>query len=217
MDTAQRIAQFEHMAGADPDNDMAHFSLAGAYAQAERWPEAAAAYLRCVEVNPDMSKARQLAGEALAKAGDEEKAKAVLAEGYVEAAKRGDRLPQRAMAERLEALGAEVPELDAEVEREAERLAAAQPGGFVCARTGRPGAQLPRPPFRGPVGSWIHEHISAETWRTWIGQGTKVINELRLDMSRGEDQDAYDKHMHEFLGIDDALLEKLRSESPSNA
>ena len=36
MDLAQRIAQFENMAHADPDNEMAHFSLGGAYAQACR-------------------------------------------------------------------------------------------------------------------------------------------------------------------------------------
>ena len=33
MDTAARIAQFENMAQADPDNEMAHYSLAGAYLQ----------------------------------------------------------------------------------------------------------------------------------------------------------------------------------------
>ena len=50
---------------------------------------------------------------------------------------------------------------------------------------------------------WIRDNISAETWHEWIGQGTKVINELRLDFSREEDQAVYDQHMYEFLGIDD--------------
>ena len=47
---------------------------------------------------------------------------------------------------------------------------------------------------------------SQETWTEWIGQGTKVINELRLDLSREEDQEAYDQHMHEFLGVDPEAL-----------
>jgi len=57
MDTNQRIAQFENMVAADPDNDMAHFSLGGAYAQAERWKDAAEAYLACVAKNAAMTKA----------------------------------------------------------------------------------------------------------------------------------------------------------------
>ena len=69
----------------------------------------------------------------------------------------------------------------------AERLRAS--GTFVCLRTGRPGTKLDKPPFRGRLGQWIFENISAETWKDWIGQGTKVINELRLDFSRERDQE----------------------------
>ena len=42
MDLDQRIAQFENMAAEDEANDMAHFSLGGAYLQAGRHAEAAA-------------------------------------------------------------------------------------------------------------------------------------------------------------------------------
>ena len=37
MDLDTRIAQFEKMATDDPSNDMAHFSLGGAYQQAGRF------------------------------------------------------------------------------------------------------------------------------------------------------------------------------------
>ena len=203
MDIEQRIAQFENMCSADPENDMAHFSLGGAYAQAERHADAAASFLRCVELNPAMSKAYQLAAESLLKAGQAQQAAEVATEGYMSAAERGDLLPKNAMGEILESLGKPLPEVD---ESEAPQ---ATPGGFVCQRTGRPGSQLSRPPMKGPVGRWIYENISAETWRMWIGQGTKVINELRLDFSREEDQEAYDRHMREFLGIDDKVLEQI--------
>ena len=46
-------------------------------------------------------------------------------------------------------------------------------------------------------------------WQTWIAQGTKVINELRLDFSREEDQKVFDQYMCEFLGIDEALYGEL--------
>ena len=65
MDNAERIAQFENMCQADPENDMAHFSLGGAYAQSERYAEAAQSYLNCIKANDAMSKARQLAAECL--------------------------------------------------------------------------------------------------------------------------------------------------------
>jgi Fe-S cluster biosynthesis and repair protein YggX len=61
------------------------------------------------------------------------------------------------------------------------------------------------------VGEWIQKNISAETWKTWIGQGTKVINELRLDFSRDKDQEVYDQHMHEYLGIDAPTMDKIRA------
>lgn len=69
------------------------------------------------------------------------------------------------------------------------------------------------PPFKGAIGAWIQENISNETWNDWIGQGTKVINELRLDFSRDEDQETYERQMYEFLGIDDDLLASLGVET----
>ena len=61
----ERITQFENMAEADPDNDMAHFSLGNAYLKAYRHSDAARSLQRCIELNDQMSKAYQLAGQAL--------------------------------------------------------------------------------------------------------------------------------------------------------
>jgi Fe-S cluster biosynthesis and repair protein YggX len=200
----QRIAQFENMAAADPTNDMAHFSLGQAYMQAGRAAEAAKSFERCIQLNADMSKAYQLAGEAMIAAGWADKAVATLNRGYEVAASKGDEMPRKAIADVLRSIGREPPELSAEVRKAAEQIK--HSGVFICRRTGRPGTKLPSPPFRGHIGQWIYENISAETWNDWIGQGTKVINELRLDFSREEDQETYDRHMREFLGIDEAAL-----------
>jgi Fe-S cluster biosynthesis and repair protein YggX len=205
MDINQRIAQFENMVQADPDNDMAHFSLGGAYAQAERWSDAATAYLNCIARNQTMSKAYQLAGDALIKSGDKDKAAAVLTEGFKTAAERGDRMPQKAMGDLLEKLGVPLPEI------KSRASAPAPTGPMTDAVSGRAGSKLPRPPFKGPVGQWIFENVTRETFDAWIAQGTKVINELRLDLSRDEDSALYDKHMREFLGIDDDLYAKLQA------
>jgi len=203
-----RIAQFENMAEADPGNDMAHFSLGSAYLQASRAAEAARSLLRSIELNAEMSKAYQLAGDALIKAGWVDQAVETLEKGHEVATAKGDMMPRQAIEDLLRSIGREPPAASPAAEAEAEKLRAS--GTFVCRRTGRAGTQLPEPPMRGPVGAWIRENISAETWHDWIGQGTKVINELRLDFSREQDQDVYDQHMFEYLGIEPELLAKLQ-------
>lgn len=205
----QRIAQFENMTAADPENDMAHFSLGNAYLQAGRAGEAAKSFERTTSINPEMSKAFQMAGEAMIQAGWEDRAVTMLESGWKVAATRGDLMVRDAISDRLVSIGRAAPEADESVKKEAEAFAAS--GSFVCSRTGRAGSKMEHPPFKGPIGAWILEHISRETWNDWIGQGTKVINELRLDFSRDEDQEVYDRHMREFLGIDDDLLSELQS------
>jgi len=206
-ETDERIARFEFMTQADPDNDMAHFSLGSAYLQAERAAEASRSLLRCLELNPDMSKAYQLAGEALIAAGWTDQAVETLEHGFEIAAGKGDVMPRDAIANLLVSIGRTPPELSEQVVKEAERVRSSD--AFVCSRSGRPGSQLPDPPMRGPLGEWIYENISAETWQEWIDQGTKVINELRLDFSREQDQEVFEQHMCEFLGIEPALRAQL--------
>ena len=60
---------------------------------------------------------------------------------------------------------------------------------------------LEEPPLPGAIGQWILEHVDVDTWNAWIGQGTKVINELRLDFSKVEDQKSFEGYMIDFLGI----------------
>jgi Fe-S cluster biosynthesis and repair protein YggX len=217
MDSAldERIARFEYMANADPRNEMAHFSLGSAYLQAQRAGEAAESFLRAIELNPEMSKAYQLAGEAMIAAGWTDRAVETLERGYEISARKGDLAPKRAIADLLRSIGREAPRLGREVEESAARLATS--GGFICRRTGRPGTKMAEPPFKGPIGLWIQENIAQETWREWIAQGTKVINELRLDFSRETDQETFDQHMHEFLGIDETVLGELESRRAGGA
>jgi Fe-S cluster biosynthesis and repair protein YggX len=205
--SVDRIAQFEKMASADPTNEMAHFSLGKAYLDASRHAEAARSFERCVELAPDMSKAYQLGGQAMIGAAWTDRAVEFMNRGYETAARKGDLMPKNAIGELLRSIGREPPKLGAEVDAAAERLKAS--GSFICQRTGRPGNKLSSPPFKGVIGQWIFENISAETWKQWIGQGTKVINELRLDFSRDKDQETYDQHMREFLGIDAEVLERI--------
>jgi hypothetical protein len=147
-----RIAQFEKMCNEDPSNDMAHFSLGGACNQAGRFADAAKAFSTCFALNPGFSKAYQLAGTALMACQDTEQAKKVLLDGFHVAATKGDLMPKNAIAELLQKLGEPVPEIESEGPAIPE-------GSFMCQVTGKPGHEMTRPPFKGPVGAWIHERL----------------------------------------------------------
>ena len=56
-------------------------------------------------------------------------------------------------------------------------------------------------PFSGELGDRIHNSVCAPCFREWIGQGTKVVNELRLNLTEKHAQDVYDQHMKEYLNL----------------
>ncbi len=198
MDTNDRIMQWEKMTQADPENSMGWFSLGNAYKDAQRPEDAAAAFNHAIKLDAGLSRAYQLLGQVLIQLGRNDEAGKVLADGYRTAAERGDVMPQRAMGALLEKLGKPVPSVTAKA---APVVELDDKNAVIDRRTGKPGQRLPDPPMRGPVGQLIYENFSQDTWREWIGMGTKVINELRLDFSNLEHQRVYEQHMLEWLGI----------------
>ena len=200
MDTEllhRRIAQWEKMTSDDPGNAMGWFSLGTAYREAGREQEAARSLRKAIELDENLSRAYQLLAQVLISCGADEPAYEVLQKGYPIAAKRGDTMPLRAMESLFKKLGKTPPV----IERPQPPQATATGEVVVDRRTGQPGPRLAKPPMRGPLGLYIQDHYSSTTWQEWIRQGTKVINELRLDFSRLDHQDTYDLHMMEWLGF----------------
>ncbi len=198
-----RISQFKQMAEADPNNELGHLSLGKAYLEAGRFKEATVPLSRALSLNPALSKAYQLLGEAWSKAGERTKAVDILARGVTVADEQGDRSPRDAMAQNLRELGAEIPSFS--------RVSASAPAnspeisqsGFRCSRCGKPHGQLAKVPFKGILGAKIAANVCQSCWREWIGMGTKVINELGLQLSNSEAQATYDQYMIEFLQLED--------------
>ncbi|MCP4594085.1 MAG: tetratricopeptide repeat protein [bacterium] len=199
MSPQERIQQFKNMADADPENELCHFSLAKAYLDAERSADAADSFERVLQLNPGYSRAYHLKAEAQLKTEQRAEAIATLRKGVAVAAARGDLMPRNAMGELLRSLGEFVPEL--EVAREAPRSETGD-GSFLCGRCHRSGGKLPERPFKGEIGERIGATICADCWREWIGMGTKVINELGLQLSDPRAQEVYDQHMKEFLMLE---------------
>jgi len=202
-DIDQRIAQFRNMAEADPNNELGHFSLGKAYLEAGRFPEAVASLARALELNPSLSKVYHLLGDAAMKSGDKKKAIDVMTRGVEVADEQGDRMPRESMAKLLTELGAAVPAPRVAPSGANEKTAKSARSGFKCSRCGRPDDPLDRPPFKGAVGLKIGANVCKACWRDWIAMGTKVINELGLQLSSPEAQSAYDMHMIEFLQLED--------------
>ncbi len=183
-----KIERFQNMATADPTNDMAHFSLGSAYLDAEQFKEATASFEECIKLNSEMTRAMELGGTALLQLGKLDDAKEMLIRGYEQAAARGEMRVRDGIASAMLEAGLEVPEVESTTNTST-------------------GQSLEEAPLPGAVGKWILEHVDADLWNVWIGQGTKVINELRLDFSREEDQKAYEDYMVEFLGVPSEIVE----------
>ncbi len=194
-DITDRIERFENMATADPSNDMAHFSLGSAYLDAEKYVQAAVSFQTCVELNADMTRAMELGGSALMQAGQASEAETLLRKGFMQASSRGEMRVKDGIAAILKAAGLPIPEMDA--------------GSAPTSGGGKP---LEKSPLPGPIGDWIASNILSDAWEGWIAQGTKVINELRLDFSRDEDQRVYEDYMAEFLSIPKEIIEQDRTQ-----
>lgn len=195
-----RIAQFRKMAQDDPENELGHFSLGKALLEDGQFVDAAVAFQKTVELNPQISKAYQLLGQSLISAGNPAGAIPFLTQGCEIADERGENMPRDEMAKLLKQIGAEVP-----VSKRAAGPKIEGVGGFACQRpgcmAGPRAVQLQRPPMSDELGQQVYNSICAECWQEWLGQGVKVINELRLDLSDEKGQQTYDQYMKEFLGL----------------
>ncbi len=200
MNAEERITQFKNMIESDPDNELGHFSLGKAYVDAEQFAEAQAPLRRVLELNRSYSKAYQLLGQALISSGKREEAVAILKRGYEVASERGDVMPRDGIAAMLADLN-ESPPAVSEPSSDSRQINGSQAKGFRCRRCGRPHGKLSELPFKGTLGEQILSSICTECWREWIPMGTKVINELGLQLSDPRAEAVYDEHMKEFLQL----------------
>ena len=191
-----RIEQFRKMTEADPSNELGHFSLGRELLAAGEHEAAVRSFEKCLELNPNISKAYQLEAQALLKLQRKGEAIAKLTAGVQRADERGEMMPRNEMAAMLKELGAPVPQFKS---GSADRPLGE--GEVQCARCNRIARKLPKPPFSNAQGREIFEKVCADCWREWIPMGTKVINELRLPLNDPQAQKIYDQHMMEFLNL----------------
>ncbi len=68
-----------------------------------------------------------------------------------------------------------------------------------CAKLGRELLGLDRPPFPGPLGKRIYEHISKEAWALWQQQAVLIMNHYGLNMADPRAQDFLLREMEAFF------------------
>jgi Fe-S cluster biosynthesis and repair protein YggX/urease gamma subunit len=196
-ETNERIERFKTMADADPQNELGHFSLGRALIDAGRFAEAIEPLRRATAINSNLSKAYQLVAQCLLKENRQGEAVATLTQGVRIADARGDVMPRNEMVEMLKTLGAAVPEIKT---APAQAVAVGE-GQVLCKRCGKLAPKLPSQPMRSELGKLVYENVCAPCWREAIGMGTKVINELRLDLSDPRAQTVWDQNIREFLNL----------------
>ena len=136
METTDRIAQWENMTQADPDNSMGWLSLGTAYKDAERTEDAVVALQKAIGLDQSLSRAYQLLGQVLVGLKRNDEAGQVLATGYTTAVRQGDVMPEKAMGTLLEKIGQAIPQVDRPVDTGRPVVDAST---IVDRRTGRPG------------------------------------------------------------------------------
>jgi Fe-S cluster biosynthesis and repair protein YggX len=193
----ERITRFQAMTEADPTNELAFFSLGRAFVDGGEPAQAIPPLQRVLALNSGFSKAYSLLGTAQKDAGDTAGAIDTLTRGYRIAHDKGDLMPRNDMAMMLKEMGAPVPEIKVEDLTPEDASA----GRIKCSRCGRVAPKMPNRPFSGELGDQIHATVCGPCFKEWIAQGTKVINELRLNLTEKPAQDVYDQHMKEFLNI----------------
>lgn len=196
VDLKARIEQFRTMADANPQDELAFFSLGRALLDYGDTQQAVPAFQRVIALNPKMSKAYQLLARAQLESGDKDGSIDTLKQGARIAHDRGDLMPKNEMLRMLKEHGIEMPELGS-----AQAARPVTEGEVLCKRCGQVKPKMARPPFSHAQGKMIQESICADCWREWIGMGTKVINELRLPLSDPQAQKVFDQHMLEFLNL----------------
>jgi Fe-S cluster biosynthesis and repair protein YggX len=75
-----------------------------------------------------------------------------------------------------------------------------------CVKLGRELPGLDEPPWPGPLGPRIYEHVSAEAWEMWEERMKMILNEYRLMPWQKEAQDLVVKHMEDFFFGEGAAL-----------
>ena len=68
-----------------------------------------------------------------------------------------------------------------------------------CAKLKQEAEGMPKPPFPGPLGDKIFNHISKKAWQMWLSHQTMLINEYRLSLIDPKAREFLQEEMQKFF------------------
>lgn len=68
-----------------------------------------------------------------------------------------------------------------------------------CVKLGIEAEGLDKPPFPGPKGEEIFNHVSKQAWQLWLSKQTMLINETRLASFDPKARAFLEEERHKFL------------------
>jgi Fe-S cluster biosynthesis and repair protein YggX len=68
-----------------------------------------------------------------------------------------------------------------------------------CVKLQKEAEGLPKPPYPGPMGEKIFQHISLGAWKMWQAHQTMLINEYRLNVLDPQARKFLEEEMDKFL------------------
>jgi Fe-S cluster biosynthesis and repair protein YggX len=68
-----------------------------------------------------------------------------------------------------------------------------------CVVLGTKAEGLDRPPYPGPLGQRVYEHVSKQAWQKWLGHQTMLINEYRLSPLEPKARQFLEQEMEKFF------------------
>ncbi|MCC6215296.1 MAG: oxidative damage protection protein [Polyangiaceae bacterium] len=68
-----------------------------------------------------------------------------------------------------------------------------------CVKLGLEAEGLEKPPFKGPLGERVFEHVSRDGWKRWLEHSKMLINEYRLDLTSESGQNIWMTECEKFF------------------
>jgi len=70
---------------------------------------------------------------------------------------------------------------------------------IFCAKLNQEAEGMDTPPFPGPLGERIFNHVSKQAWKMWLAHQTMLINEYRLSLLDPKSRDFLQDEMKNYF------------------
>ena len=69
----------------------------------------------------------------------------------------------------------------------------------LCATLNQEAEGMNAPPFPGPLGEQIFNHVSKQAWKMWLAHQTMLINEYRLSLIDPKAREFLQEEMQKYF------------------